>query len=261
MKNIKNILRLIPFLAVSAMISLIAYDIIMIFVIIVLWWLSLPAIIASIIIFFINIRCRNVLEIVTTIWGIFNVLLLVIVFSQSGCTPNKMAKHYDAHCDDMEKLHNYVKTAIDDSCSIDLEFDGRSAGIFHVSDASGVYKNHWDEEAELLKDSLMTLVGLSEEEYTNIRKQLKDMDCLGIKFSQLSSDKMTIYFCREGMGRYSYNIYSRPLTEKEKCNAIEDLALIPYNEYCIFEYGGGAIGPQTFTTEEKEEFMKRNNNM
>ena len=261
MKNIKNILRLIPFLAVSAMISLIAYDIIMIFVIIVLWWLSLPAIIASIIIFFINIRCRNVLEIVTTIWGIFNVLLLVIVFSQSGCTPDKMAKHYDAHCDDMEKLHNYVKTAIDDSCSIDLEFDGRSAGIFHVSDASGVYKNHWDEEAELLKDSLMTIVGLSEEEYTNIRKQLKDMDCLGIKFSQLSSDRMTIYFCREGMGGYSYNIYSRPLTEKEKCNAIEDLALIPYNEYCIFEYGGGAIGPQTFTIREREEFMKRNNNM
>ena len=261
MKNIKNILRLIPFLAVSAMISLIAYDIIMIFVIIVLWWLSLPAIIASIIIFFINIRCRNVLEIVTTIWGIFNVLLLVIVFSQSGCTPNKMAKHYDAHCDDMEKLHNYVKTAIDDNCSIDLEFDGRSAGIFHVSDASGVYKNHWDEEAELLKDSLMTIVGLTEEEYTNIRKQLKDMDCLGIGFSQLSSDRMTIYFCREGMGRYSYNIYSRPLTEKEKCNAIEDLALIPYNEYCIFEYGGGAIGPQTFTIREREEFMKRNNNM
>jgi hypothetical protein len=172
-----------------------------------------------------------------------------------------MAKHYDAHCDDMEKLHNYVKTAIDDSCSIDLEFDGRSAGIFHVSDASGVYKNHWDEEAELLKDSLMTLVGLSEEEYKNIRKQLKDMDCLGIGFSQLSSDRMTIYFCREGMGGYSYNIYSRPLTEKEKSKAIEDLALIPYNEYCIFEYGGGAIGPQTFTTEEKEEFMKRNNNM
>lgn len=261
MKNIKNILKLIPFLAVSAMISLIAYDIIMIFVIIVLWWLSLPAIIASIIIFFINIRCRNVWEIVTTIWGIFNVLLLVIVFSQSGCTPDKMAKHYDAHSYDMEELHNYVKTAIDDSCSIDLEFDGRSAGIFHVSDASGVYKNHWDEEAELLKDSLMTIVGLTEEEYTNIRKQLKDMDCLGIKFSQLSSDRMTIYFCREGMGRYSYNIYSRPLTEKEKRNAIEDLALIPYNEYCIFEYGGGAFGPQTFTTEEKEEFMKRNNNM
>ena len=261
MKIIKNILKLIPFLAVSAMISLIAYDIIMIFVIIVLWWLSLPAIIASIIIFFINIRCRNVLEIVTTIWGIFNVLLLVIVFSQSGCTPDTMAEHYDAHSNDMEKLHNYVKTAIDDSCSIDLEFDGRSASIFHVSDASGEYQNHWNEEAELLKDSLMTLVGLTEEEYTNIRKQLKDMDCLGIKFSQLSSDKMTIYFCREGMGRYSYNIYSRPLTEKEKCNAIEDLALIPYNEYCIFEYGGGAIGPQTFTTEEKEEFMKRNNNM
>lgn len=261
MKNIKNILKLIPFLAVSAMISLFAYDIIMIFVIIILWWVSLPAIIASIIIFFINIRCRNEWEIVTTIWGIFNVLLLVIVFSQSGCTPDKMAKHYDAHSDDMEKLHNYVKTAIDDSCSIDLEFDGRSAGIFHVSDASGEYQKHWNEEAEILKDSLMTLVGLSEEEYKNIRKQLKDMDCLGIGFSQLSSDRMTIYFCREGMGRYSYNIYSRPLTEKEKCNAIEDLALIPYNEYCIFEYGGGAIGPQTFTTEEKEEFMKRNNNM
>ena len=78
---------------------------------------------------------------------------------------------------------------------------------------------------------------------------------------QYTPEEIQIHFRRVGMGRYSYNIYSRPLTEKEKCNAIEDLALIPYNEYCIFEYGGGAIGPQTFTIREREEFMKRNNNM
>ena len=267
MKIIKNILKLIPFLIITLInIGLLMDDMKIFLICIFLWWVVLLIpVILSMIFFIGSIHCSNAWERTIVIWGILNTVLFAwCLFADNtdkNCTPNTMAIHYETYYTNMKDLHNYVKTAIDDSCSIDLEFDGRSAGIFHVSDASGVYKNHWDEEAELLKDSLMTIVGLSEEEYTNIRKQLKDMDCLGIKFSQLSSDRMTIYFCREGMGLYSYNIYSRPLTEKEKCNAIEDLALIPYNEYCIFEYGGGAIGPQIFATKEREEFMKRNNNM
>lgn len=267
MKIIKNILKLIPFLIITLInIGILMDDIRILFFCILLWWIVIIPVVLSMVFFIGSIHCSNAWERTIVIWSTLNTMLFALCLfadnTDKNCTPDTMAEHYDAHSNDMEKLHNYVKTAIDDSCSIDLEFDGRRADRFHVKNiTTKISQKHWDEEAELLKDSLMTIVGLTEEEYKNIRKQLKDMDCLGIKFSQLSSDRMTIYFCREGMGLYSYNIYSRPLTEKEECNAIEDLALIPYNEHCIFEYGGGAIGPQTFTTEEKEEFIKRNNNM
>ena len=267
MKNIKNILKLIPFLIITLInIGILMDDIRILFFCILLWWIVIIPVVLSMVFFIGSIHCSNAWERTIVIWSILNTMLFALCLfadnTDKNCTPDTMAEHYDAHRNDMEKLHNYVKTAIDDSCSIDLEFDGRRADRFHVKNiTTKISQKHWNEEAELLKDSLMTLVGLSEEEYKNIRKQLKDMDCLGIKFSQLSSDKMTIYFCREGMGGYSYNIYSRPLTEKEKSNAIEDLALIPYNEHCIFEYGGGAIGPQIFIKEEREEFMKHNNNM
>ena len=267
MKIIKNILKLIPFLIITLInIGILMDDIRILFFCILLWWIVIIPVVLSMVFFIGSIHCSNAWERTIVIWSILNTMLFALCLfadnTDKNCTPDTMAIHYETYYTNMKDLHNYLKTAIDDSCSIDLEFDGRRAEKFHVKNATtNMRQKHWNEDAELLKDSLMTIVGLTEEEYTNIRKQLKDMDCLGIGFSQLSSDKMTIYFCRKGLGLYSYNIYSRPLTEKEECNAIEDLALIPYNEHCIFEYGGGAIGPQTFTTEEKEEFMKRNNNM
>ena len=56
---------------------------------------------------------------------------------------------------------------------------------------------------------------------------------------------------------YSYRIYNRPLNVEEKKEYLEDPMFIPYTDRVVFEYGGGAIGPQTFGEEIKEEFMKK----
>jgi len=59
------------------------------------------------------------------------------------------------------------------------------------------------------------------------------------------------------MGRYDYIINSGSMTDEEKAAVMEDYSLVPYNDHCVFEYGGGAIGSQTFSSEEKEDFLKR----
>lgn len=263
MNNSLNILKLLPFFIVTAMLINMIIEPFIIIAFAILWFISLPIIALSIFIFFKNIRCRNVWQRTTTIWGIVNIVLLtfaLIIDARSDCNPDIMAKHYDEYHTNMKDLHSYMKDAIDDSCSIVIEFEKKEPGIFHIAKGKE-YSQHWNEDAIRLKDSLMAAIGLTSEECNTIRKKLKQMECIGIEYSQYTPEEIQIHFRRVGMGRYSYNIYSRPLTEEEKCKSIEDYALIPYNEHCIFEYGGGAIGPQTFTIEEKEKFMKHNNNM
>lgn len=259
MNNSLNILKLLPFFIVTAMLINMIIEPFIIIAFAILWFISLPIIALSIFIFFKNIRCRNVWQRTTTIWGIANIVLLPIALlidiPSLDCNPDIMAKHYDEYHTNMKDLHSYMKDAIDNSCSIVIEFEKKEPGIFHIAKGKE-YSQHWNEDAIRLKDSLMVAIGLTPEEYKTIREKLKQMECIGIEYSQYTPEEIQIHFRRVGMGRYSYNIYSRPLTEEEKCNAIEDYALIPYNEHCIFEYGGGAIGLQTFTNEVKYNFMK-----
>ena len=56
---------------------------------------------------------------------------------------------------------------------------------------------------------------------------------------------------------YSYRIYSRPMNAEEKKEYDEDPMFIPYTDRVVFEYGGGAVDPQTFGEEIKEEFIKK----
>ena len=79
----------------------------------------------------------------------------------------------------------------------------------------------------------------------------------GLPLLSIHSDYTNIGFRRVDMGMYSYRIYSRPMNAEEKKEYDEDPMFIPYTDRVVFEYGGGAIGPQTFGEEIKEEFMKK----
>ena len=60
-----------------------------------------------------------------------------------------------------------------------------------------------------------------------------------------------------GLGRYSYRIYNRPVNAEEKKEYLEDPMFIPYTNSVLFTYSGGAIGPQSFREDIKDEFMKK----
>lgn len=265
MKTVVQLLKLLPFPVVTAIIVLFWIDDFMaVMTTAFLWWITLPAIILAFVFFFMGMRWRDVWQRIAVIWGGVNLLLIVAYFlfeePNRQCNPDIMEKHYLKHHARMDELHQYLGEALDDSCAVTMEFGshGKEIAIFHVTGPHDEYPSmHWNEESIRLKDSLMAVVGMTEEEYEGIRQRLREMKCIGIEFSQTNPEQAIIWFRRVGMGKYDYIIYNRPMTDDEKATALEEMTLIPYNDRCVFQYGGGAIGPQVFSPEAKESYLQR----
>ena len=263
MKTLLQILKLVPFPIVTAIIILIWKEVLFgVMIAAAYWWLTIPAIILSIVFFFMALRRRNNWQRAAVIWGIANLLLFIIfLFVQlpkQRCDADIMGKHYEKHRTEMEELHRYVKTSVADSCGIILEFDGNKLNRFQVHDIlNDKYAAWWKKDALQLKDSLMTVTGLTDEEIDGIRQRLKSMGCIGIQYSQANPEYMSIMFRYVGFVLYNYNIYSRPMTDEEKRDAMKYPEYIPYNEYCTFEFMGGAIGPQSWGNEAKNDYLNQ----
>ena len=222
--------------------------------------------IISFILFFIafikSCRFKTVWHKVMFACGIATFLLFIacslIPNPKSSCNPDIMAKHYEEHKAEMRELCDYMQSVLDDSTAVVLEFESNRLDMFHVVAAGeNRYSNYWNEEARSKRDSLMQVVGLTNEEYVNIRKKLKNMGCIGVKASRNYPESTEIWFRRIGLGRYDFVLYNRPMTKEEKENALNDDTLIPYDDSTLFQYGGGAIGLQVFPKGEKEAFLKK----
>ena len=205
-------------------------------------------------------RFETVWHKVMFVCGIATFLLFIacslIPNPKSSCNPDIMAKHYEEHKAEMRELCDYMQSVLDDSTAIQLEFEGNKQGIFRVKSADSDSFS-WGVDSDSKRDSLMQVVGLTEEEYVNIRKKLKTMGCIGVEASRLHPESTEIWFRQIGMGGYDFVLYNRPMTKEEKENALNSYTLIPYDDSTLFQYGGGAIGKQEFTTEEREAFLKK----
>ena len=218
----------------------------------------------SFILFFIALikscRFKTVWHKVMFVCGIATFLLFIacslIPNPKTSCNPDIMAKHYEEHKAEMREFCDYMQSVLDDNTAIQLEFEGNKQGIFRVKSADSDSFS-WEVDSDSKRDSLMQVVGLTEEEYVNIRKKLKNMGCIGVKASRNYPESTEIWFRRIGMGKYDFVLYKRPMTKEEKENALNDDTLIPYNDSTLFQYGGGAIGLQVFPKGEKEAFLKK----
>lgn len=256
-----GILKLIPFAIVTAIIiSIWIGNDIGFFVFVFFWWLWIPALIISIVLFFASIRCRNRWELATVIWGAVNVLLLAVFFMLPGqkCNPDVMATHYDEHHTEMEALREYLHEALNDSCAIELFFEGNQLERFYVGNRYGS-DNYYKGEAQSRLDSMMTVAGLSQEEYANIRQRLESVQCNGVEYDQYDSTGIFIRFRCDEWGCYGYSIRTRPVTDKQKETIMKDNRFIPYDEYCTFVYDGsaGAFDSGGFSESEKRRFLKK----
>ncbi len=255
-------LKLLPSVVVTAGIVSFWYDDFMAFwIALIIWWITVPVAIAAIVFFFMSLKMDTVGKKVIVFYGAFNALLLAayIIFGvpQQRCNPDIMEKHYEKHAEELDELCRYAVEALDDSCAVTLEWEHGKLDMFHV-ESHGERDNCWNEEAIAKQDSLMQIVGLTKEELDGIRKRLKKSGCVGIEASSTTPHNVAVWFRRVGMGRYDYMIKDTALTEEEKAEVMDSWGdLIPYNERVVFRYGGGAVGPQVFGKEEREEYMSK----
>lgn len=230
-----------------------------------LFFITLPAVIITIYSVITSIPMNNRHGRTLLYWGLFNVLLLFAYFmfrqSSQGCDAFIMAEHYEKNSWRINDFIKYINSVFDDKTSVQIEFEDEKLSSFHVSSPCDTFMYcFWDEDAEVKKDSLMKVVGLTHAEYDNIHRKLKELDCVGFQITKSHpNDIVTIYFRRWGLGMYSFLIFQRPMTQDEKDAITSDGEYIPYNEKVAFHFGGGGFGPQVFPSEEKRRFMNTHN--
>lgn len=262
--SMRTVLKSIPMLIITAAILLLwlhGDDILISMFLIFLIPLFIGCIIASIIFMFKSRKLATTGQKVLFFWGIFNILFFIayFIFGRPNhiCNPDIMAEHYEKYANDMDELVAYVDNALEDSAYITLEFENDQPSIFHIkAQNDSLVTSNWNEDAVMKQDSLMQVVGLTKEEFEHIRERLDDMGCIGICMAQ-GRNWAEIWFRRVGMGKYSYRLSYVPMSQDEKQYLLDNGEYIPYSDKVTFVYGGGVFGPQSFSKEQKDEFLRK----
>ena len=253
-KQIYRFLHFLPFVAILGIITLIWYDPIVIILLIVLFPVTAILIASAVFAIMYGIKSggahAKAIIAMCAIDFIALVLLITIGTRDSGVDASKMNKYYQENKEKLEDLTRYVKSALNNKDTyIYLEFAGRGVSIFHVDSCS-----HWN-VSNSIRLLQMSRAGLDEDEFNTIRKKLKDVDCISIK---TCDDFCDIGYKREWLWEYVLRLYSRDLMEDEKKYYLKYSQFIPLDRRVIFIFEGGAIGPQTFGPEYKEQYLKDN---
>ena len=187
--------------------------------------------------------------------GSFGVILLgVIAFllirlPPYNCSPEKMVRHYEKTKDAMDELVAFTRESLGEEQNAFIEFQfGKVSNFRAMSSAT-------PEGSETTLEGLMYEVGLDEEELAAIQKRLKGIKCISLDTHfPVSCD---IGYKRVGFALYSYKVFLNPMTKEQRQETLSNPALIPYNDRVAFMFGGGAVGPQAFSQEYKDAFLKK----
>ena len=174
---------------------------------------------------------------------------LLLTVPAKKCNPDKMARHYEKQGAGIEELVAFTQAALNEGQTMLLEFEHGKVTSFHTAKNGG-----WN-VSDSLKTVLMSEVGLDEEELQSIKKKLKDIGCIRIETH--FPEYCNIGYKRVGMGMYLYRVYLSPMNDEQRQEALSDYHLIPYNDHVAFMFRGGAAGPDTFSKDVKEEFLKK----
>lgn len=241
--------RYIPFVIILGISLVYFYDPFMgSFILLMNWWLVLPILIWAIIVFLQCWEIGGIHKKAILGFSVLNTLVLILLLAVrlpgSQCNPDEMVSHYEKNKVELEALISFTHSALDEGQEMYLEFEHGKVSLLYTSTYDHV------DNAEKLKS-----VGLDEEEFKSIKRQLKSLKCISIDTN--FPDYCNIGYKRVGFGQYSYRIYLNPMNEEQRQNALTDGQLIPYNDTMVLMYGGGAVGPQSFSQQEKEDFLKK----
>ena len=237
-------------------IGLIVSDFLFIWVIVLLIWLFIPAVVVACISFISSLRCNSRHKKILLILNVINILLFLFPFiNPSGkCNADIMEKHYTEYGGRMKQIYCSLYDKMTPGCYVHIEFEHGDVSMFHFSNGSGEGESNWDPSEEKI-DSLLTQSGLDRKSLAWLEKELDKIGCISISMQAIPGKSFCIGFRRIGMGMYSFRFLDHPLSTEEQDSINADPLLIVYNDSTVFEYGSGAFGSMNFPG--KEEYLKK----
>lgn len=225
-----------------------------------LWFISLPLLL---IVFVSFLRCSipplSIYKKVVLLLHLLNVVLwfvfYVILPKPEPCDAAIMEEHYKNHHDDMYDLVRYVRSSLDDSCSIVLQYRDNEVQTFTIANNSERKTCTGIKDQQELEKILQT-VGLSIQELAMIQEKMHKAGIIGIdieknSISRWMTAKSELQFRWFGNNIYQFALYDYLLKEKERDEFLRSHQFILYNDSVVFEAYGDYCDLRGFPDKDK----------
>jgi hypothetical protein len=173
-----------------------------------------------------------------------SIIFVILIFAQFDSSSYKdLTKNYELNSKEIFELKTYIDSVIPHNKSIDIEFDNNNTlGFFHVI-VDGNYDSNWDIETNSAKaDTLLQKLGWTTGMLKTLKDKLDKVNCISIA----SGEPCQIGFQRSGMGKYHYNLFTKPIADSLLETYNDSCRYIFFKENVVLEWGSGAIGNQCF---------------
>lgn len=163
----------------------------------------------------------------------------------------ELKENFEEKKTEIYELKKYFNGIVPKNRFIEIEFDNDNTltrfGIKPLNstagDANGPMFLEWDLKTNSPRmDSIIKPLGWTRETLKTLKDKLDNANCIQIE----SGEPTKIGFQRSGMGMYSFNLFNKPIPDKEKAKYNDSCTYILANDRLVLEYGGGAIGSQCF---------------
>ena len=176
---------------------------------------------------------------------VYTLVAIAMAFGAFDPTYTKadLIQNYEGRAAQIQALSRYINDITPAGKTVVIEFDGdQTIPIFHVG-ADGLSGSNWDVKWNSSKtDTLLQQLGWPRQTLTTLHEKLQQADCISIA----SGEPSVIGYKRSGMGKFSYDIFARPLSDSLSEQYNNACTYIFYKPRVVLEYGGGAVGPQCF---------------
>lgn len=212
-------------------------------------------------------RFRKIISLLSKILTV-GILLFTAYWLFSGSSKQELIDNYTKKEKEIFKLRNYFNSIVPSGFHVYIEFRNNKKIDFLVYEGAmsltssnyGLFEQ-WDINPYEYKEQPMThndsseyspktkslnlvkqKLGWSDATFQTIKSMLDKANCISVS----NGDPTQIGFARSGMGKYSYQVFNKPLSDSLKKEYNDSCTYIFYSRNVVLEYGGGARGAQCF---------------
>ncbi|AHJ96670.1 hypothetical protein [Hymenobacter swuensis] len=160
-------------------------------------------------------------------------------------TRQELVSSYAKYRQAIQGVIRHYSTMVPAGKQVEVEFEYGDIQRIVVQEGpkqNPTYSLAWASTSKLQLDSLVVSLGWSEAAIQQLQEKLEAADCIAIQ----NGEPAVLGFKRSGMGMYSFNVFSKPISNSLREQYARGCTHIIQSDELVLEYGGGAIGPQCF---------------